>query len=69
MKFVSLNFKMWRNTLWMNSRFKKKTEMIKLEKFSFFNKADKDYQFILKQLDGCFGKQCTLSLKVHAIDC
>lgn len=68
MKFVSLNFKMWRNTLWMNSRFKKK-QTIKLEKFSFFNKADKDDQFILKQLDECFGKQYTLSLKVHAIDC
>lgn len=42
---------------------KKKTEMIKLEKFSFFNKADKDYQFILKQLDECFGKQYTHILK------
>lgn len=42
--------------------------MIKLEKFLFFNKADKDYQLVLKLLDECFGKQYTLSLKVHAID-
>ena len=45
-----------------------KKQMIKLEKFLFFNKADKDYQLVLKLLDECFGKQYTLSLKVHAID-